>query len=344
MYTYVCTSYSGSECSCCAGMALSVRRSAVLFKSVSHSGIFVVENGKLNTPGGQVEADESFEHAAVRHVKDVVGVWPSNVSDDLRHVVQADVGLTRYFLVDVPERSWKACFNNVSDVFGNRQQLEVANNAAVQMHHIGVICSGHAKAQLEVLHLFVTLRQRGLLPGVACDAVDKLTSKLEPLSVPASAVAAPAASPAAAASDTALIGTSTMATNFPGASPVEPPGNAGGSLMEALEDSRQLASGSGRRVREASADAGGQPAPNAAATAFSSRRNDAYFDCRLCNTPYKQLRICWECNTWACGKCSFWCTLCPKNRQKYNICGRCHATGRYLWKKQANIWCCRDCW
>ena len=192
------------------------------------------------------------------------------------------------------------------------------------------------------------MRNMELMPGQPCDTVGQLKYKLEPLTVSfsataaaaAAAAAAPAAVPAAAASDLA---TATMTTNLSCASPVVPAANDGGSWTELLGDNRQLARRSGRGVREAPARAGGQPPPNFPPTG-PTRRNDVYFHCRLCNTAHKQLRQCWECNTWACSKCSFWCTHCPKGRHKYNICGGCHATGWYLWKKQAKVWSCRKCW
>ena len=66
--------------------------------------------------------------------------------------------------------------------------------------------------------------------------------------------------------------------------------------------------------------------------------------CRLCNSTRKQLRHCWECNTWACRNCSFWCTMCPKSYEQYNICGTCDSTGWYLWKLREKVWCCGECW
>ena len=433
MYIYICTSHSGSKCSC-GVMALTVRRSAVLFKSVAHTGIFVVEDDKLNLPGGEVQENESFAAAAVRTVKDVVGGWPSNVSDDLSQVVRVEVGVTCYFLVNVSDRSWKPCFNNMLDVFGRRQNLPT-----LQMHHIGGVCSRPTQAHSEVIHLFVALRQRRFLPGQVCVSIDNLINQLElepptfsacapaapvarpaavsshlsllgtstvvtklqnaspvespstsapaaPAALPAaaasdlsllgtstlatnfprglstmatnlqnaspveppstSAPAAPAALPAAVASDSSLLGTSTLATNFPHASPVASPAADGDFWNEVLGDDRQLACarGSGRCVRGALDDAGVQPQPDAPSTASSSRRIDAYYYCWLCNASHKQLRKCWECDTWACHKCSFWCTLCPKNRFKYNICCACHTTGDYLRKKAATIWSCPNCW
>ena len=139
------------------------------------------------------------------------------------------------------------------------------------------------------------------------------------------------------------LGTATTTTNLSFASPAVPAANDGRTWTEFLGDDRQLVRRSGRGVREAPAGVGGQPLLDALPTA-PTRRNVVYLLCRLCNTPHKQLRQCWECNTWACSPCSFWCTLCPIGKYKYNICAGCHATGWYLWKKQAKVWSCRQCW
>ena len=73
-------------------------------------------------------------------------------------------------------------------------------------------------------------------------------------------------------------------------------------------------------------------------------RKECFFPCYLCSTPQKHLRQCWECECWACSKCSFWCTRCPKNELKYNICEKCNSTDNFLWKTSEKIWCCVDCW
>ena len=160
----------------------------------------------------------------------------------------------------------------------------------------------------------------------------------------ASFVAAVAAAPAAVLAPAASASpTTTLTTNFPCAAQAMPAANGGESWTELLGDDRQLVRRSGRCAREAAARAGGQPPANAL-PAGPTRRHEVYWHCCLCNTQHKQLRLCWECNTWACSQCSFWCTLCPKGKDKYNICGGCNATGWYLWKKRATVWSCWKCW
>ena len=294
-------------------MTTAVRRVAVLFKSVCHSAIFVIEDERLTLPGGEVIENGTYEAAALREVKEGIGVWPSSVSDDITEVVHVDVGDSRYYLLNVDLR---ACFSQLSPAYSNKRSRGEGKYASLEIHHIGVVCAGTAPyaAHPHLFPLFIALREQQLLSGAACDVVDEVAEQLATLRCSVSEVAAPAP-----ALEDAAAASSQSATPAVPAAPAP---------------ARVAAAGSGRDVRQAPARAGRQP----------TRRREDYFHCRLCNTPLKQLRLCWECNTWACSKCSFWCTLCPKGIDKYNICEECHSTGWYLWKKQGKVWSCWNCW
>ena len=64
--------------------------------------------------------------------------------------------------------------------------------------------------------------------------------------------------------------------------------------------------------------------------------------CSSCGQCNEKLRQCWECSGWDCKSCSFWCTTCPKGRDKYTICGQCNAQGLYL-TRDGKIWRCWWC-
>ena len=73
--------------------------------------------------------------------------------------------------------------------------------------------------------------------------------------------------------------------------------------------------------------------------------DDNFFECFSCEGHFRVLRKCWECPKWACKKCSFWCTLCPKiYDRKYNICIECHERHWFLRQRRGSkIWVCRGC-
>ena len=62
--------------------------------------------------------------------------------------------------------------------------------------------------------------------------------------------------------------------------------------------------------------------------------------CASCHVMGKKLLRCWECDSWDCQSCSFWCTQCPTGKWKYTICGQCNRQGNYL-VRQGRVWWCR---
>ena len=66
------------------------------------------------------------------------------------------------------------------------------------------------------------------------------------------------------------------------------------------------------------------------------------YACRYCAYEFVQLRSCWECSSWNCQKCSFWCTTCPKGYRKYTVCRECYEGGAFLLQR-GKIWRCRSC-
>ena len=291
-------------------MLSDVRRSAVFFKSLNHSGIFTVEKCQLNLPGGGREANETYEEAAVREVKEELGGWPSNVSADLSNVFHWDVGVTRYFVINVPECSWQSCFHNLTELFGNRSKKETRKITELQMHNIGVVCAGNISypARSEILRFFAQLRACGELSGTVCASVDGLSVEQENVS--------------------------SLVQFFDGGALCDAPaGDAAASSVAVAATVDEVA------VLE-------DESPVGTHATYMSRNNgyNGYFHCQLCNTQRKHLRKCWECASWTCSKCSFWCTHCPKNYQKYNVCETCYDTKLYLWRTSETIWCCHSCW
>ena len=65
------------------------------------------------------------------------------------------------------------------------------------------------------------------------------------------------------------------------------------------------------------------------------------WDCFLgCKSDLQSLRQCWHCDQWICKKCSYWCTLCPKENQ-YLVCSVCNSL-QTLVKKKGNKWACHN--
>ena len=68
---------------------------------------------------------------------------------------------------------------------------------------------------------------------------------------------------------------------------------------------------------------------------------DAY-TCDLCNIAGQWFNKCKECDRWTCKVDTFWCTKCPKGRDKYMICRVCNDTGKFL-RRSSKIWTCLVC-
>ena len=64
--------------------------------------------------------------------------------------------------------------------------------------------------------------------------------------------------------------------------------------------------------------------------------------CTLCNERGNRLNSCWECQHLTCKTCTFWCTLCPKGRGRYQICRQCNDNGGHL-QQSDKIWTCATC-
>ena len=68
---------------------------------------------------------------------------------------------------------------------------------------------------------------------------------------------------------------------------------------------------------------------------------DAY-TCDLCDLTGQWFNKCRECDKWTCRLHTFWCTRCPKGRDKYMICKECNDTGNFL-RRSNKIWTCQMC-
>ena len=64
--------------------------------------------------------------------------------------------------------------------------------------------------------------------------------------------------------------------------------------------------------------------------------------CTLCNCWEKRVNKCSECWQWTCKTCTFWCTLCPKGNNRYQICRLCNDLSLYL-RRRGRIWSCHYC-
>jgi len=89
-----------------------------------------------------------------------------------------------------------------------------------------------------------------------------------------------------------------------------------------------------------------QTTPPEATTADTDMRSTmpvvSSHHCTLCNCWENFLNPCHECHHWTCKSCTFWCTICPKGRYRYQICRQCNDTASYL-RRSGKIWRCSNC-
>ena len=75
---------------------------------------------------------------------------------------------------------------------------------------------------------------------------------------------------------------------------------------------------------------------------FSKPRESVIECCNICEKKVLNLCRCQECLDWICKTCTFWCTTCPRDRERYNICRRCNEEDNLL-ERCLNIWRCFSC-
>ena len=99
-----------------------MERSAVLFHSWDEVGIFIIEEGLWNLPGGEAGINNLLTDAAVYWVQNELGAWPPGVSHDLSLVPYVDCDITRYFSVCLAPH----LFDEVFDFFRNAMTIRAA--------------------------------------------------------------------------------------------------------------------------------------------------------------------------------------------------------------------------
>ena len=103
---------------------MSLRRAAVFFKSISHTGIFIVKSDVINLPGGEVEDGETVATTAVREVIEELGGWPPGVSRCLDEVPFIDCGSTTYFILILDESKFQYAYWYLLNLFVTRADKE----------------------------------------------------------------------------------------------------------------------------------------------------------------------------------------------------------------------------
>ena len=98
-----------------------------------------------------------------------------------------------------------------------------------------------------------------------------------------------------------------------------------GSAMDAL-DNEALVSSSSQAVEHLRNHGRSGAAPADAELLTSARQPHI---CDLCHVGGPWLNKCMECRNWTCTACTFWCTKCPKGRDKYVICRTCNCSGNF---------------
>ena len=324
-----------------------IYRAAVLFKSASQSAIFTVERGVLNLPGGRLHDHETYVAAAVRVVKEELGGWPSQVTQNLERHPAVNCGITKYYVMTLNEEVFKSTFSYFWSVIEGRAQKERHKITALKVASIDKVCGDKRnEVSREVEELFEVMGDRGIMEVTACsgqEAAPRQTFEYSSLSSTDRAPPALASSPSAE-----------VAPISPGSSSAAPA--PAWESHQDLDNHGNQRPPQGRGVPWNGGAAGRNPsalenAPLAATgttgPAWPQRglpRPPRAYTCGSCKTSFNSLRKCWECAAWSCTDCSFWCTLCPKGRGKYTVCRACYDTRRYLYQSAPKTWQCWNCW
>ena len=164
-----------------------IRRAAVLFKSRGGRGIFTIEKGLRNVPGGKHVSPEPLEETAMREVREELGCWPRFLDDISESSMFVDCGITRYFIVELAEEMFDSTFRRFRRAFPSRATRDAQKITKIEIKEINTICDAARtvlrKEVKELIHL-LPKQNWHLQSGSARAVVDMdlaKTSESEPL-------------------------------------------------------------------------------------------------------------------------------------------------------------------